>query len=76
MGKYKRRDSLYLAYNASIFYDELLRKADFEYGDDSDQTPNMDRSGWGLKLNDKGDKVILKNDRDAIIDVVLYGDAD
>ena len=69
-------DSLYLAYNASLFYDEMLQKADFEYGDDSDQTPNMDRSGWGLKLNDDGDKVILKNDRDEIIDVVLYGDAD
>jgi hypothetical protein len=69
-------DSLYLAYNATIFYDEMLQKADFEYGDDSDQTPNMDRSGWGLRLNDDGDKVILKNDRDEIIDVVIYGNSD
>jgi cardiolipin synthase len=69
-------DSLYLAYNATIFYDEMLQKADFEYGADFDQTPNMDRSGWGLRLNDDGDKVILKNDRDEIIDVVIYGNSD
>jgi len=36
----------------------------------------MDKSGWGLRLNDNGDKVILKNDRDEVIDAVIYGDAD
>ncbi|MCK4732233.1 MAG: lamin tail domain-containing protein, partial [Methanophagales archaeon] len=71
--------SLYLAYNASIFYDDMLQKADFKYGaKDSGPTPDMDKEKWGrgFKLSDKGDEVILKNDGDEIIDVVIYGNSD
>ncbi|CAD6494390.1 MAG: Cardiolipin synthase [Candidatus Argoarchaeum ethanivorans] len=69
-------DSLYLAYNATVFYDEMLQNADFEYGEDSDQTLNMNKWGWGLRLNDDGDEVILKDIEDNIIDVVVYGNSD
>ena len=70
--------SLYLAYNATVFYDEMLQKADFEYGEDSGQTPDMEKEKWGrgFKLSDNGDEVILKNDRAEIIDVVIYGYSD
>ncbi|CAD6494303.1 MAG: Cardiolipin synthase [Candidatus Argoarchaeum ethanivorans] len=67
--------SLYLAYNATAFYDEMLLRADFEHGVNSDQTQNMDRYGWGLRLNDAGDEVILKDSEDRIIDVVVYGNS-
>jgi len=68
-------DSIYLAYNATAFYDEMTQEADFEYGVDSDETPNMAK--WmGLKLNNKGDEVILKNNESEIIDAVIYGNSD
>jgi cardiolipin synthase len=67
--------SLYLAYNATAFYDEMLLKSDFEYGVDSDPTPNMIKEG-GLKLNNVGDEVILMNSEDEIVDAVIYGTSD
>ncbi|MEA2074464.1 MAG: phospholipase D-like domain-containing protein [Euryarchaeota archaeon] len=68
--------SLYLAYNATAFYEEMLIRADFEYGVDSDNsTQNMIKSG-SLKLANTGDEVILKDNEGEIIDVVIYGDSD
>ena len=67
--------SLYLAYNATAFYEEMLQKADFEYGVDSNTTPDMTKSG-SLKLANSGDEVILKDDEGRIIDVVIYGNSD
>ena len=55
-------DSLYLAYNATAFYEEMLQNADFEYGVDSDSTPDMIKSG-SLKLANTGDEVILKDEK-------------
>ena len=66
--------SLYNAYNATAFYEEMLQKADFEYGIDSNTTPDMEKSG-SLMLNNDGDEVILKDDEDNIIDVVVYGNS-
>ncbi len=66
---------LYLASNATIFYDEMLLEAEFEYGVDSDSTPNMIKSGR-LQLANVGDEVILKDDEGEIIDVVIYGNSD
>jgi len=68
--------SLYLAYNATAFYDEMLQKADFEYGVDSDSTPNMTKMDKQLKLANTGDEVILKDNEGEIIDVVIYGNSD
>lgn len=42
---------LYLAYNATAFYDGTLQRADFEYGADSDSTPDMAK-------NFRNDKII------------------
>lgn len=67
-------DSLYLAYNATAFYEEMLQNADFEYGVDSDSTPDMIKSG-SLKLANTGDEVILKDEKGEIIDVVIYGNS-
>ena len=67
-------DSLYLAYNATAFYEEMLQNADFEYGVDSDSTPDMTKHGW-LKLANTGDEVILKDEKGEIIDVVIYGNS-
>jgi len=71
-------DSLYLAYNATAFHDEILQKADFEYGRgvDSNPTPNMINTYKDIKLANKGDEVILKDDKGEIIDVVIYGNSD
>ncbi|MCW3129272.1 MAG: phospholipase D-like domain-containing protein [Methanophagales archaeon] len=71
-------ESLYLAYNATAFFDEMLLKPDFEYGRkvDSDPTPNMINTYKDIKLANKGDEVILKNDKGEIIDVVIYGNSD
>ncbi|MGB2841340.1 MAG: phospholipase D-like domain-containing protein [Halobacteriota archaeon] len=66
--------SLYLAYNATAFYDEMLQSADFEYGVNSDSTPNMIIDG-GLKLANTGDEVILKDNEDETIDIVIYGNS-
>ncbi len=70
-------DSLYLAYNATAFYEEMLVRADFEYGNkDSGPTPDMDKWGRGLELRDEGDEVILRDDKGETndpIDVVVYG---
>ncbi|MCK4730855.1 MAG: lamin tail domain-containing protein, partial [Methanophagales archaeon] len=66
--------SLYLAYNATAFYEEMLQKADFEYGVDSNTTPDMTKSG-SLKLANAGDEVILKDNEGEIIDVVIYGNS-
>ncbi len=68
-------DSLYLAYNATAFYDEMFQEADFEYGVDSDSTPNMTKMDKQLKLANTGDEVILKNNEGEIIDVVIYGNS-
>ena len=68
--------SLYLAYNATAFYEEMLQEADFEYGVNSDNsTQNMIKSG-SLKLANTGDEVILNNSEDETIDVVIYGNSD
>lgn len=67
--------SLYLAYNATAFYEEMLIKADFEYGVDSDSTPNMTKMNNPLKLADTGDEVILNNSEDETIDIVIYGNS-
>ncbi|RZN14106.1 MAG: hypothetical protein EF812_06270 [Methanosarcinales archaeon] len=66
--------NLYIAYNATAFYEEMLQKADFEYGEDSDITPDMAKSG-SLKLANAGDEVILKDNEGKIIDVVVYGNS-
>jgi phosphatidylserine/phosphatidylglycerophosphate/cardiolipin synthase-like enzyme len=65
-------ESIYIANNATAFYEVMLVRADFEYGVDSDSTPNMERSG-SLWLANTGDEVILKDDKDNVIDVVIYG---
>jgi len=67
--------SLYIAYNATAFYDEMLIRADFEHGVDSNTTPDMAKSG-SLMLNNNGDEVILKDSEGKIIDVVIYGSSD
>ncbi|MHC1636224.1 MAG: lamin tail domain-containing protein, partial [Candidatus Methanospirareceae archaeon] len=54
-------ESLYLAYNATAFYEEMLKKADFEYGVDSDETPNMINTYRSIKLANTGDEVILRD---------------
>ncbi|MCK5109524.1 MAG: lamin tail domain-containing protein, partial [Methanosarcinales archaeon] len=67
---------LYLAYNATAFYDETLRRADFEYGVDSDSTPDMVKTSGTIKLSNDGDEVILKDEKGEIVDVVIYGSSD
>jgi len=67
---------LYLAYNATAFYDETFQRADFEYGVDSDSTPNMIETYRMLKLSNVGDEVILKDEKGDIVDVVIYGISD
>jgi len=52
----------------------MLQNADFEYGVDSDSTPDMTKHGW-LKLANTGDEVILKDEKGEIIDVVIYGNS-
>jgi cardiolipin synthase len=66
--------SLYLAYNATAFYDDMLQEADFEYGVDSNSTPDMEKYRT-LILANNGDEVILKDNEDEIIDVVIYGNS-
>ena len=66
--------NLYIAYNATAFYEEMLQKADFEYGEDSNTTPDMAKSG-SLKLANAGDEVILKDSEGEIINVVVYGNS-
>ena len=65
-------ESVYIAHNATAFYEEMLAAADFEYGADSDSTPQMTRSGT-LTLSNTLEEVILKDNNDQIIDVVVYG---
>jgi len=67
---------LYLAYNATAFYDETLQRADFEYGVDSDSTPDMIETYRTIKLSNAGDEVILKDEKGDIVDVVIYGSSD
>ena len=67
---------LYLAYNATAFYDETLQRADFEYGVDSDSTPDMVKTSGTIKLSNAGDEVILKDGKGEIVDVVIYGSSD
>ena len=69
-------DSLYLAYNATAFYEEILLKPDFEYGVNSDSVPNMTKTHGRVRLHNNGDEVILKDDKGGIIDVVIYGNSD
>ena len=69
-------NSLYLAYNATAFYDEMLLKPDFEYGVNSDPTPDMTRTHGRVRLHNDGDEVILKDNKGGIIDVVIYGNSD
>ena len=52
----------------------MLRNADFEYGVDSDSTPDMIKSG-SLKLANTGDEIILKDEKGETIDVVIYGNS-
>ncbi|MCW3134380.1 MAG: phospholipase D-like domain-containing protein [Methanophagales archaeon] len=70
------RNSLYLAYNATAFYEEMLLKPDFEYGVDSDSAPDMIRTQGRVKLHNDGDEAILKDDSGGIIDVLIYGNSD
>ena len=69
-------NSLYLAYNATAFHEEVLLKSDFEYGVNSDSTPNMTKTHRRVRLHNEGDEVILKDDKGEIIDVVVYGNSD
>jgi len=69
-------DYLYLAYNATAFYDEMLQRADFEYGVDSDSTPDMVKTSGTIKLSNAGDEVILKDAKGEIVDVVIYDSSD
>jgi len=64
---------LYLAYNATAFYDGTLQRADFEYGADSDSTPDMAKTSGTIKLSNTGDEVILKDEKGEIVDAVIYG---
>ncbi|MCK4731388.1 MAG: lamin tail domain-containing protein, partial [Methanophagales archaeon] len=65
-------ESIYVANNATAFYEEMLERSDFEYGNDSDQTADMVHHGTFWLAND-GDEVILKDEIDNEIDVVIYG---
>jgi len=68
-------ESIYLAYNATAFCEEMLRQADFEYGvDSSEPTQNMAKSGK-LAFSNKGDEVILKDNKGEVIDAVIYGNS-
>nr|QNO44437.1 hypothetical protein KHKAIIHB_00001 [Methanosarcinales archaeon ANME-2c ERB4]QNO45837.1 hypothetical protein JIFFFGFP_00001 [Methanosarcinales archaeon ANME-2c ERB4] len=67
---------LYLAYNATAFYDETLQRADFEYGVDSDSTPDMIKTSGTTKLSNVGDEMILKDEKGEIVDVAIYGISD
>lgn len=67
---------LYLAYNATAFYDETFQRADFEYGVDSDPTTEMVKTSGTIKLSNSGDEVILKDEKGDIVDVVIYGSSD
>ncbi len=69
-------DCLYLAYNATAFYDETLRIADFEYGVDSDSTPDMVKTSGTIKLSNAGDEVVLKDEKGEVVDAVIYGSSD
>ena len=69
-------DSLYLAYNATAFYEEMLLKPDFEYGVNSDSAPDMTKTHGRVRLHNDGDEVILKDNKGGIIDVVIYGNSD
>jgi len=69
-------NSLYLAYNATTFYDEMLLKPDFEYGVDSDPAPDMIKTHRRVRLHNEGDEVILRDNKGEIIDVVVYGNSD
>ncbi|MEA1905460.1 MAG: phospholipase D-like domain-containing protein, partial [Euryarchaeota archaeon] len=53
-----------------------LHRADFEYGVDSDSTPDMVKTSGTIKLSNAGDEVILKDDGGEIVDVVIYGISD
>ncbi|RZN41471.1 MAG: PKD domain-containing protein [Methanosarcinales archaeon] len=64
---------LYLAHNATAFHDETLQRADFEYGVDSDSTPDMVKTSGTIKLSNAGDEVILKDENGEIVDAVVYG---
>ena len=68
-------ESIYLAYNATAFCEEMLRQADFEYGvDSSEPTQNMAKGGR-LAFSNKGDEVILKDNKGEVIDAVIYGNS-
>lgn len=69
-------DCLYFAYNATAFYDETLRRANFEYGVDSDSTPDMVKTSGTIKLSNGGDEAILKDENGEIVDAVIYGTSD
>ncbi|HJH25735.1 MAG TPA: hypothetical protein C5S37_02940 [Methanophagales archaeon] len=69
-------DSRYLAYNATAFYEAMQMKPDFEYGVDSDPTvPEMTKTRNGIKLHNGGDELILMDNRDNVVDVVIYGNS-
>ena len=69
-------DSRYLAYNATAFYEAMQMKPDFEYGVDSDPTvPEMTKTRNGIKLHNDGDELILMDNRDNVVEVVIYGNS-
>jgi len=69
-------DSWYLAYNATAFYEAMQMNPDFEYGVDSDPTvPKLTKTRNGIKLHNNGDELILMDNRNNVVDVVIYGNS-
>ncbi len=68
-------ESIYLAYNATAFCDEMLRQADFEYGVDSPEPTQIMAKSGRLAFSNKGDEVILKDNKGEVIDAVIYGNS-
>ncbi len=65
---------IWVSKSAVTFWSEFGFLPAYEYGADSDaDVPNM--SGSAPSLTNAGDQVYLKNDADAVIDAMAYGDA-
>jgi len=68
-------ESIYLAYNATAFCEEMRRQADFEYGVDSSEPTRIMAKSGKLAFSNKGDEVILKDNKGEVIDAVIYGNS-
>lgn len=67
---------IYIANNASAFQEENYFKPDFEYEVDSlPDVPNMIVLNPNVRFGNDGDEVILKDNRNNIVDAVVYGDS-